>query len=257
MASGLSSSLGLAGIIFIVIGIIMAVVGIILLIVFQNQSQPWYVWFLLIGGIVLGIIGGIMLAIALSQSSTCSVPLVDSCGHPIPKMTTQVVAQYPPTIPVMAPTMVTPITVPTTVPNVTNVSNVRPVVTSQVPTTVRQVATTQGNRPIVATVPVTASVPPSPNGRVTRVRTQQLQDETFEPDQEEYVIESHPEPIRTTVVGPYGPNGEQKAVTGVYRAPSTRTYVTSDIPEHPVTSNYSPQRRGPQTYPAQTVYQNY
>jgi len=66
MASGLSSPLGIAGIIFIIIGIIMAVVGIILLIANQNKSKSWYIWFLLIAGIVLGIAGGIMVAVALS-----------------------------------------------------------------------------------------------------------------------------------------------------------------------------------------------
>jgi len=66
MASGLSSPLGIAAILFIIIGIIMAVIGVILLIVNQNQSKGWFIWFLLIGGIVLGIAGGIMLAVALS-----------------------------------------------------------------------------------------------------------------------------------------------------------------------------------------------
>lgn len=67
MATGLSSPLGVAGIILIIIGIIMAVIGIILLIANQNQPKPWYIWLLLIGGIILGIIGGVLLAIALSQ----------------------------------------------------------------------------------------------------------------------------------------------------------------------------------------------
>lgn len=70
MASGLSSPLGIAGIILIIIGIIMTVVGIILLIANQNKQKYWYIWLLLIGGVVLGIIGGILLAIALSQQPT-------------------------------------------------------------------------------------------------------------------------------------------------------------------------------------------
>jgi len=70
MASGLSSPLGIAGIIFIIIGIIMALVGIILLIINQNNEKPWYIWLLLVVGIALGIAGGIMLAIALSQKSS-------------------------------------------------------------------------------------------------------------------------------------------------------------------------------------------
>lgn len=70
MASGLSSPLGIAGIILIIVGIIMAVVGIILLISNQNKPKGWYIWFLMVTGIVLGIIGGVMLAIALMQSPT-------------------------------------------------------------------------------------------------------------------------------------------------------------------------------------------
>ena len=67
MASGLSSPLGIAGILLIIIGIIMAVIGVILLIANQNKPKEWYIWLLLIGGVVLGITGGILLAIALSQ----------------------------------------------------------------------------------------------------------------------------------------------------------------------------------------------
>ena len=90
MASGLSSPLGIIGIILIIIGIIMAVVGIILLIVNQNNEKPWFIWFLLIGGIVLGIIGGILLAIALSQSSriaSCLPPCPAPCPAPIVQAT--------------------------------------------------------------------------------------------------------------------------------------------------------------------------
>lgn len=73
MASGLSTPLGIAGIIFIIIGIIMALIGIILLIVNQNNAKPWYIWFLLVGGVIIGIIGGIMLAIALSEKPGVTV----------------------------------------------------------------------------------------------------------------------------------------------------------------------------------------
>lgn len=65
---GLSSALGITGILFVVIGIIMAIVGIILLIVNQEQMKPWYIWFLLVGGVIIGILGGIMLAIALADT---------------------------------------------------------------------------------------------------------------------------------------------------------------------------------------------
>lgn len=67
MAYGLSSPLGMAGLILIIVGVIMAIVGIILLLANQKKAKPWYIWFLLIVGLVMGIAGGIMLAIALSQ----------------------------------------------------------------------------------------------------------------------------------------------------------------------------------------------
>lgn len=70
MATGLSSPLGIIGIILIIIGIIMTIIGVILLITNQNNQKPWYIWLLLIGGIVIGIMGGIFLAIALSYRST-------------------------------------------------------------------------------------------------------------------------------------------------------------------------------------------
>jgi len=70
MSTGLSSPLGVAAIILIIIGIVMAVIGVILLLLNQNKPKPWYIWVFLIGGVVLGIAGGIMLAIALSQKPT-------------------------------------------------------------------------------------------------------------------------------------------------------------------------------------------
>lgn len=73
MASGLSTPLGITGIILVIVGIIMAVVGIVLLIVNQNLAKPWYIWFLLVGGVFIGIIGGILLAIALSERSDASI----------------------------------------------------------------------------------------------------------------------------------------------------------------------------------------
>jgi len=72
------SGLAIAGIILIIIGIIMAIIGIILLIVENTTTISWYVWFLVIGGILLGIIGGILLAIALSE------PLLPTCPLPQP-----------------------------------------------------------------------------------------------------------------------------------------------------------------------------
>lgn len=73
MACGLSTPFGITSIILVIIGIIMALVGIIVLIANQSQTKPWYVWFLLVGGVFIGIIGGVMLAIALSENPTVLV----------------------------------------------------------------------------------------------------------------------------------------------------------------------------------------
>lgn len=53
------------GIILLIIGIIMIIVGIS---IHENNistgttTQPWYVWFLIIGGIVVAIVGGLVMA---------------------------------------------------------------------------------------------------------------------------------------------------------------------------------------------------
>jgi len=80
MAYGLSSTLGIVGLFFIIVGIIMAIVGIVLLITNQDQTKPWYIWFLLVGGVILGIMGGIMLAIAYAGTPEPKCP--KPCSNP-------------------------------------------------------------------------------------------------------------------------------------------------------------------------------
>jgi hypothetical protein len=67
MGKNLGSPIGMTAILLIIIGVVMAIVGIILLIANQNHPKPWYIWFLLITGAVLGIIGGIILAVWFSS----------------------------------------------------------------------------------------------------------------------------------------------------------------------------------------------
>ena len=67
MVKTLSSPIGMTAILLIIIGLVMAIVGIILLIANQNSPKPWYIWFLLISGAVLGIIGGFILAVWFSS----------------------------------------------------------------------------------------------------------------------------------------------------------------------------------------------
>lgn len=87
MAAGFSSPVGIAGIILIVVGIIMAIIGVILLIINQNKPKAWYIWLLLIGGVVLGIAGGVMLAIALSmkpdKNEECCVKTIQTVQPPM------------------------------------------------------------------------------------------------------------------------------------------------------------------------------
>src|SRR5579872_6409226 len=99
MAYGLSSALGIAGLFFIVIGIIMAIIGIVFLVINQNQTVPWWIWFLLVGGVVLGIAGGIMLAVAFASPPECIKPHVSpvTCEYVHAPVVTPVVA------PVVAP----------------------------------------------------------------------------------------------------------------------------------------------------------
>ncbi len=73
---GISSPLGIAGVILIIIGIIMALIGIIFIIINQNESKAWYIWGLLITGIFLAILGNILLAIALSR-----IPIHTACSE--------------------------------------------------------------------------------------------------------------------------------------------------------------------------------
>lgn len=80
---GISSPLGIAGVILIIIGLIMAIIGTIILIVNQNKSSPWYVWGLVIVGFALAIIGSTLLAIALSQARPeCEIDTTcDTCAY--------------------------------------------------------------------------------------------------------------------------------------------------------------------------------
>lgn len=67
MANSLKSALGTTSILLISIGFVLTMVGIILLVGNQNKSKGWYVWFLLVVGIVLLIAGSILLVLLLSK----------------------------------------------------------------------------------------------------------------------------------------------------------------------------------------------
>jgi len=67
MSSQFSSPIGISSLLFMIFGILFAVLGIIFLLIYQNQSKPWYIWLFLIVGLVFGIIGGILLSITLAK----------------------------------------------------------------------------------------------------------------------------------------------------------------------------------------------
>lgn len=206
MATGLSSPLGVAGIILIIVGIIMAVIGIILLIANQNREKPWYIWFLLIMGVVLGIIGGILLAIALSQTPAV---VTTTTTTPIVQPAQQVVVSSPPVV--TAPVVAAPVV--QTAPQTQYVV--------QSPT--RQVVVQRQTVP--ATVPI----------RMVGSGTTYIDDDTFDPDPQTIVTQSPGQKRRMVATGPYGPGGSTMTVTGTYKPQTAVNYTTHDIGEHPVT----------------------
>lgn len=188
MATGLSSPLGVAGVLLIILGIIMAVVGVIFLIAMSTQSKPWWTWFLLIGGIIMGIIGGILLAIALSQSAVVVTP---TAPIPAPQAPQYVVS----------------------------------------PTHYTHAYHGQPTHYLVAAQPA-PQIPTQHMG----TRTYPVGGEHFDPDPHTVVTQSPPTPRRTTVVGPYGPGGQNIQISGTYTPPGTVTATTYDIGHHPVVS---------------------
>jgi len=78
--SQLTSPLGITGIILLVIGILMLIIGVVFLIIESSTSKGWYVWTLLIGGIIFLLIGGILLAVALSKPDSKKFVAQDENG---------------------------------------------------------------------------------------------------------------------------------------------------------------------------------
>jgi len=205
MASGLTSGLGIAGIIFIIIGIIMAVIGIVLLISRSTTTTTeWYIWLLIIGGIVIGIIGGIMLAVALAYAPV--TPVVPAYT-PVPQVAPQPV-QYVQHSVVAAPVA-------------------QPVITAPVAQPVRYV-----QQPMVAAAPA-APVAATPQ-RVVSQQVERVSAARFDPDPQTTVQRIRPPPMRGVFRGPYGPNGEEMDVTGVYQPAEENIYTTTDITDHSV-----------------------
>ena len=71
---------------------------------------------------------------------------------------------------------------------------------------------------------------------IYKSRSEQIGNETFNPDPVTTVTSIQPKTMRTTVRGPYGQAGENVITSGVYTAPGRKVYTTADIPEHEVRS---------------------
>lgn len=227
MASGLSSPTGVAGVLLVVIGLIMAVVGVIFLI--AGQSGNWWTWLLFIGGIVLIIIGAILIAVALA--STPAVAVCDS--QPMQRVV------YATPAPAPVATYVAPAPAPQ-------------VVYAPTPAPAPQIVYAPAPTPAPAAVPVVAPPP-----QVT-THSYQIGQEHFDPDpiarQSTSTVIAPPTPRRTTVIGPYGPGGQNIEISGVYTPPAVATQTTTtsqyDIVNHPVVSVPPGQLPAPVAAPA-------
>lgn len=225
MATGLSSPLGVTGIILIIIGIIMAIIGVILLIANQNKEKPWYIWVLIVGGIILGIIGGILLAVALSRYP-----------EPIRYVTPQypvVTPQYMPNPQYVAAAPV-PVPVPQYIPGPPAPQYVQaPPATKYVQAPQYVQAQHYVQVPQYAPAPPPAQVP-----KAYTQRTEFVDDDLYDPDPKTYVNTIPGQNRRMDVIGPYGPGGQQVQTSGVYKSQSANVYTTEDIGAHPVTVAY-------------------
>lgn len=192
-------TLGIIAIILLIIALIMLIVGIILLIVNTTNTTDWWVWFLILGGVILGITAGIMLAIDLAEPtvviSPCARPMYPSCPQPVPYV--QPVATrcpYAAQPPVVAP--VAPVYQPVYQP------------------------------------------PPVPRPTYSE-RTERIGQEMFDPDPVESTIVTPGESVRRVIVGPYGEAGQNIEISGVHTLPSVKRTITRDIPPHAVQSDLS------------------
>lgn len=229
MATGLSSPLGFAGVLMIIIGIILAVAGIIALVAMANQTKPWWVWFLLIGGIVIGIIGGILLAIALSSTMAVVTPVVAPVVAPAPVVV--------PAAPACAPQHQMVYTQPAPQPVVYAQPAPQPVVYTQ-PAPQPVVYAQPTPQPVVyaqpAPAPVPAAVPAALPLDSVSSRQYAVGASHFNPDPLTYHTYTPGTQTRIVAEGNYGPGGERVRTPGVLTTPATLTETNYDVGDHPV-----------------------
>ncbi len=254
MASGLTSPLGIAGIIFIIIGIIMAIIGIILLIINQNNTKEWYIWVLLVGGIIIGIIGAIMLAVAMAYAPVDVVTHTDHIDvqHVVQPPVQPVIQPVPQPVhhfvqPVAQPVVAQPVVQPVIQPAAHHVDHVDIDHMTVAPTSRRVVSATpqfvyEAPQQIISSPAMspTRMSPPMqvPREQIIGAHSEIVSPATFDPDPQVSSYETRGPAQRIVTTGPYGPGGQPAQVTGVYKPPIVRQYVTRDVGEHPVRTSF-------------------
>lgn len=228
MASGITSPLGIFAIVLLIIGIIMAIVGIIFVIARQNQTKDWWIWTLLIGGLVLAIFGGILLAVAMAsnESKVEPVEMVDACAPrimaPVPYQAPAQFCGAPPAYDY----------------HNHHSSHHSAYYPAPVPAAIPQLSTAPAYNyhpaPQYYAAPVPRAAPPPP-ANYTNVHP--VGQASFDPDPQTVTQRYQPSPQRVIATGPYGPNGEPVDVPGTYIPPAVEVDHTYDYPRHNVKVN--------------------
>lgn len=244
MASGITSPLGIFALVLLIIGVIMAIIGIIFIIARQNQTKEWWIWTLLIGGLVLAIFGGILLAVAMATyeppkpevvPNACAAPPMmltpDHHGHlkatPAPLACPPRVVAYP--APMPAPVQAYQYDTHHNSHNGYNGHYDR-YVPSYYPAPAP--APAPMSYPVSAPMPapMVSRAPPAAN--YTNVHT--VGSDRFDPDPQMVTQRVERSAQRVTATGPYGPNGETVTVAGTFTPAPLEVDRTYDYPNHNV-----------------------
>ena len=75
----------LIAVIMIIVSLILIIAGTVLLVLYTNDPKEWYIWFVFMFGIGLGILGAIILSLHISCKYSCKKITYDniSCAKTI------------------------------------------------------------------------------------------------------------------------------------------------------------------------------
>jgi len=230
MASALTSPLGIFALVLLIIGVIMTIIGIIFIIARQNQTKEWWIWTLLIGGLVLAIFGGILMAVALAtreqeQAATppaiavtpavapTPVPLANPCGYDyIPDN----FGRLPPPRPAPAPPARCP----------------PPAYNYDIYNRMNRPYDYYAGAPVVSQpAPHQITTPPAA-GNYTNIN--KIGTDRFDPDPQAVTERIERSPQRVLATGPYGPDGQMTTVSGTFTPAPLEVDRTYDVPDHNV-----------------------